>query len=278
MVSQIRDLAHAIDAARPPIDSGPGIDWSAVDTAWVSQIAAEGGVIQVNPRVPAEERARQLALIHYYREDKLEAARAAWAQQSGPPTDPNELAMVADMQATAGAEEALGTIARLRAYQPGEADTLLAELRFAQRDYAGAAAALESAFAIFRRDPWAHPRFTQKAVGRAQSLGTASPDIARRMIDALREPFSVRVADHRRRVAVAFLTANADFKGLCAGAVRALEPHVPWSGDFLALRRACYAETGDPRLDVATRDLNEYQTMEGLPLNRGVATRSAALR
>jgi spermidine synthase len=278
MVSQIRSLAHAVGATRPPIDSA-AIDWAAVDMSWVSQIAAEGGVIHLNPQAEAAERARQLALIHYYREDNLEAARAMWAQQSARPADQNEIAMVADIQATAGAPEASATIEHLRQYHSGEADVMLAELRFAQRDYEGAAEALERAFATFRTDPWALPRFTQKAVGRAQMLGATNPAIARRMIDALREPFEVKVADLRRRVAVAFLTASVDFKALCADAVGALEPDVPWVGDFLALRHNCYAETGHSRLADATRELNEFLLMEGLPLNAGVpATHSAGLR
>ena len=193
-----------------------------------------------------------------------------WTEQSSPPAEQNEIAMVADIQATAGAPEAVTTIERLRKFHSGEADVMLAELRFAQKDYAGSAAALESAFATFRRDPWALPRFTQKAVARAQALGSADPAIAGRMIDALREPFAVKVADIRRRVAVAFLTSYVDFKGMCAGAIGALEPNVPWAADFLALRRNCYAETGDVRLTAATKELGEYLSMEGLHLDAGV--------
>jgi spermidine synthase len=278
MVSQIRALAREVGATRPPVDS-TALDWAAVEMAWVSQIAAEGGVIQLNPQASPSDRIRQRALIHYYREDNLEAARVVWAQQSEPPADQNEVAMVADIQATAGAPEAVSTIERLREFHAGEADVMLAELRFAQRDYDGAATALERAFATFRRDPWALPRFTQKGVARAQLLGASNPGVAQRMIAALREPFAVKVADHRRRVAVAFLTSNVDFKALCADAIGALEPNVPWSGDFLALRRDCYAETGSTRLAAATRELNEYLSMEGLPLNAGVpATRSVELR
>ena len=277
MVSQIRALAHAVGATRPPIDAA-AIDWAAVDMSWVSQIAAEGGVIQISPQANPADRARQLALIHYYREDNPAAARAMWAQQSSTPADQNEVAMVADLQATAGAPEAMAMIERLRQYHTGEADVILAEALFAQRDYEGSAAALERAFAIFRRDPWALPRFTQKGVGRAQALGASNPAIARRMIEALKEPFAVKVADHRRRVAIAFLTSTADFKALCADAIGALEPNVPWVGDFLALRRDCYAETGSARLAAATRELNEYLLMEGLPLNTGVSTHSAGLR
>jgi spermidine synthase len=277
MVSQLRALAHAVGATRPPMDAAE-IDWAAVDTSWVSQMATEGGVIRTRLQASPAERARELALIQYYREDNLEAARAVWAQQSGIPDDPNELAMVADIQATAAAPEAMTTIERLREFQSGEADVMLAELRVAQRDPEGAADALERAFATFRRDPWALPRFTQKAVARAQMLGASSPALARRMIEALREPFAVKVADHRRRLAVAFLTSQADFKAMCADAIGALEPNVPWAGDFLSLRRDCYAETGSSRLAAATRELNEYLSMEGLPLDTGVSSPAASLR
>jgi hypothetical protein len=278
MVPQIRALAQAVGATRPAVEGG-AVEWSAVDMAWVSQIAAEGGVIQINPHASPEDRIRQRALIHYYREDNLDLARAVWSQQSNPPADQNEVAMVAEIQATAGAPEALTTIERLRTFHSGEADVMLAELRFAQRDYEGTAAALEAAFAAFRRDPWALPRFTQKAVARAQALGSAIPGLAGRMIEALREPFVVKVADIRRRVAVAFLTSHVDFKGTCADAIGALEPNVPWAVDFLALRRDCYAETGDVRLAAATRELGEYLSMEGLPLDAGVpATALGAIR
>jgi hypothetical protein len=187
--------------------------------------------------------------------------------------------MVADIQASAGAPEAMTTIERLREYHSGEADVMLAELRFAQKDHEGAAAALERAFNTFRSDPWALPRFTLKGVARAQMLGASSPALGRRMLEALREPFAVKVADQRRRVAVAFLASNVDFKALCADAIGALEPDVPWAGDFLAMRRNCYAETGHSRLAAATRELNEFLVMEGLPLDTGVSTtRSAGLR
>ena len=271
MVTQIRALAQAVGAIRPPVERG-SIDWAAVDMAWVSQIAAEGGAIQINPQATAVDRIRQRALIHYYREDNLEAARAVWAQQSAPPADQNEIAMVADIQATAGAPEAMATIERLHAYHSGEADVMLAELRFAQRDYEGAAAALERAFATFRHDPWALPRFTQKGVARAQALGAASPALARRMIEALGEPFAVKVADHRRRVAVAFLTSQRRLQGaLCrrnrrARAGRPVGRRLPRAAPRLLRRNR------NMRLAAATRELGEFLSMEGLPLNAGVST------
>ena len=274
IVNQIRTLARAVGATRPPTIGG-SIDWRVADMAWASQIVAEGGVIQINPQASRDDQARQRALIHYYLEENVDAARAAWMTQSQPPSDHNEVAMVADIQASAGAPEAIATIERLRQFNSSEADVMLAELKSAQGDVEGAAAALESAFATFRREPWALPRFTEKAVTRAQILGSANPAIARRLLAALAEPFAVKVADIQRRVVVAVLTRGVDFKGLCGDAIAALEPNVPWARDFLVMRQRCYEETGDPRLAAAPRELNEYLAMQGIPLGSGVSSTSA---
>ena len=273
IVSQIRALSRAMGVTRPAIVGG-SVDWRAVDMAWASQIVADGGEIRINAQSSRDDQARQQALIHYYSEANLDAARAAWQTQSQPPADQNEVAMVADIQASAGTPEAIGTIERLRQFNSGEADVMLAELRSAQGDLEGAAAALESAFAAFRRDPWTLPRFTEKAVTRAYALGIANPAIARRMVVALGEPFSLKVNDHPRRVVVAFLTRQADFRGLCGNAIAALEPDVPWVRDFLLMRRQCYLETGDPKLAVATRELNEFLSMQDFPLDAGLPATS----
>jgi spermidine synthase len=274
IVSQIRRLARAIGAARPATVGGP-VDWRTVDLRWASQIAAEGGDVEIDPQAPPAEQARRRALIHYYRAQNLEAARAAWMTHSPPPLDHNEVAMVAEIQASVGAPEAIGTIERLRQFHEGEADVMLAELRFVQGDFEAAAAALESAFVRFRQDPWALPRYTVHATMRAQMIGSRNPELARRMIAALSEPFAVKVADPQRLVTIAFLTERVDFKGLCGNAFGALEPDVPWAGDFLSLRRRCYEETGHERLALATRELNEYISMEGLRLDSGVSWTAA---
>jgi hypothetical protein len=86
------------------------------------------------------------------------------------------------------------------------------------------------------------------------------------LFDALKEPFSVRAADTPRLLARADLTVRFDFRGACQEAIGDLEPHVPWTGAFLALRRDCYQATGNPRLAAALRDLDEFLSREPLPL------------
>jgi hypothetical protein len=91
------------------------------------------------------------------------------------------------------------------------------------------------------------------------------------MFDALQQPFAVDATRLERDLLRANLARTADFKGLCRDAVGALETHVPWEAAFLALRRECYATTGDRRLDQASRDLIEFQSHEPMPLGAGIA-------
>jgi hypothetical protein len=198
------------------------------------------------------------------------SARRAWPRDSRGPAGPTELAVVAGIEAEAGSNTALPFIEQLRALQPGEADTILAELRLRQGKVPEAAAVLEAAFARFRHDPWPLTQLKQKAVALAGAIGDLDRDAARRMHAALREPFAVRAIDEDRLGTMANLTRVVDFPGLCRDAVGAFEPHVPWTGRFLGLRRDCYEAVGDPRLEIATRDIIEFMSAEGLPLESGI--------
>ena len=71
-------------------------------------------------------------------------------------------------------------------------------------------------------------------------------------------------------MAVAFLTTHVDFTTLCAGAIGAMEPSVPWESDFLVLRRRCYAETDDGGLPRRRAIWKSILRWKGLPLDAGV--------
>ena len=77
--------------------------------------------------------------------------------------------------------------------------------------------------------------------------------------------------EDERLIARATLTPAVDFKGLCRDAVGRLEPHVPWNQTFLSLRLDCYEATGDPRRDVARRELLDFLSREPLPLASGIS-------
>lgn len=272
VVSELRDFAKRLGASRPAMPDGDAVDWAAVDTAWVSFLGSEPSLAEIRVEEEPIERARRVAIVQFYRNRDLPAARAAWAEMRDEPRDRNELAMLAALDADAGLDSAEPLIAALRAHDEGEADALLATLRFRQERDGEAVTALESAFARFRTGPWALLRFKEQAVATAGAIGDRTPVLAQRLYDALQQPFSLQSVEHDRVMMRVTLSRRADFRGLCRDAVGRLEPHVPWNVDFLTVRRGCYEITGDPRLEIATKELNEYLSRESLPLAAGLPT------
>ncbi|MCU1382227.1 MAG: hypothetical protein JWL71_924 [Acidobacteria bacterium] len=265
LVADVRNLARATNAWRPPLDSDAGIAWPAVDTAWRNFVGWDL-FSSIARTLPQEERLRQAAMQRYYVDNDAAAARDIWRRQTEGARDPVELAMAADLEAEAGSDTALPLIDQLRAHQPAEADTILATLRFRQSRYDESAAALAAAFTRMRTDPWPLMRFTQKALELAATVATRQPSTARVMFDALEKPFSVRLADVSRIVTRTELAVHVGFKDACQAAVGETEPHVPWTQAFLIMRRDCYQLTTDARLAGAVRDLGEFIAREPLPL------------
>ena len=280
LTSAIRQLAAEVHADRPPMDNPAEVNWAAVDTAWVGYQAYENNLVNVDAVVRPDraEQARRQALVSYYQNRNAAAARQALeGQPSTAPRDPNELAMWADLAARDGADDtALPLIEQLRAFNPGEADSLLGALRVQQMRFDDAATALEHAFQDFQTSPWARMRFKQQALELAETVGKRSPALARRMFDVLQSPFSVDSLHEQRLLTRTALAQMADFKGLCRDALRPLEAHVPWTSAFLSVRRECYATVGDSLLARATRDTVDFVAHEPLPLGTGIERRSVA--
>jgi spermidine synthase len=268
LLAELRQLARTKGHSRPAFADPASIDWAAVDAAWVGYQATEQHLAGVEVSGLPEDRARQSALLLYYRDADLAAARTAWHQQTRPASGPTELAMLSDLEAEAGSDNAILAIEQLRRYQPGEADAILATLRFRQGRFDDAAAALEAAFTDFRASPWALNRFKERGVALASAVAVRRPDLAARMFQALQSPFAIRALEDERLASVANLTRLLDFDRQCRSAVAALEPHVPWTRSFLSLRRDCYRAVGDPRLGAAIRDLEDFVQAEPASLVR----------
>ena len=267
IVLELRQLAEVTGAAHPAFLSDPGIDWSAVATARVSYYMGQGWFGDLSPQGSPAEQARQRALMRYYENGDVAGTRDTWRQQAGgDPRDPTELAMVANFEADAGSDAAMPLIERMRAHSKIESDVTLAALRVRQANVDGATSALESAFTALRKDPWPALRFKQGALGIAATLGAKDPGAAKRLFEALREPFSVRSVDESRMLTAAELATRLDFATLCRQPVAGLEPFAPWNEGFLRMRRQCYGATNDPGLARATLDLEEFLSREPLPL------------
>lgn len=272
LTSNARALAGALDASQPRLDNPAAIDWPAVDTSWIGYAAAEAGVaVPAGGAVAsADENARRLALVSYYVNGNSGAARLAWARQTAAPRDQNELAMLADINASMGDDQARAYIEKLRPYDAGEADTILAILRARQSRFDEAATALESAFAQYQKEPWALLSFKQRAIDLANDLGSRSPQLAGRMWRALDKPFAVEAMREQRWMARVRAAQLMDFKNVCRETLAPFEPQAPWTSEFLEARRACYEAHGDSRVEIAARDLIALRGQQPLPLGTGV--------
>jgi hypothetical protein len=177
--------------------------------------------------------------------------------QPRPPAGPFELGMVATFLADAGDQQALAVLGELRAFEPIEADTILARLLFRQSRPEQAARALEAAFATYRKDPWPSRIIMLNALETTRNLARATPELGPRLFAAVRAPFAVYMLEEARfdtMVAIARVRQPAE---LCREALAPMEPHVPWRGDLLSWRMRCYRATGDPRAAHALADLDE---------------------
>jgi spermidine synthase len=257
-VTEIRQESRTKGSSRPPLEDEDAVHWPEIDTAYVSYNAAQGSA---EPRYvgPPAEQMRQQALIQYYQNDNRAAARELWQQQPEPPRDPTELAMLADISVSSGEEaQALAYIEHLRAFQPAEADALLATLRLLQGRLPDAAATVEAAMARLRTDPWPLVRFEERVLQIAKQIADRDPSLSPRMLDALGQPLALDALEDVRLTTRAEMTRNSNFSGLCGEAVSALGPHVPWTQSFLRLRQDCYQAANDSRLPLAVRDLDEF--------------------
>jgi hypothetical protein len=270
MVPAIYGLARTIDPAASPLkDAVPSP--AAVETAWVAFNVSERLFVDGTAQTPQGERARQAALRQYFEHNNVAAARALWHQQTDPPRNLTELAMAADLEAEAASEAALPLIERLRQWQPAEADIILATLRARQGRIGESTAALAAALERLRTDPWPLPWYKEKAMQLAEVLASSGPPQASRLYEALRQPFALRAQEDRRLELATAISRHVDFPRLCREPIDPLDEHPAWDPDFLRLRMECFRATNDPRLGRATRDLEDYLSVEVAPLGAGLS-------
>jgi hypothetical protein len=129
-----------------------------------------------------------------------------------------------------------------------------------------AADAVGAALRRLDTDPWPILRFKERAIQLAAILASRDSSLAPSMYEALGHPFAVHGIEDTRLVTRAEVTRRLAFGSLCVPAVGALEPHVPWTQEFLRLRRDCYQAANDPRAATAARDLDEYLVTLARPL------------
>jgi len=262
LIPDVRATARARGAHRPTIAAGR-VDWDRVDEAVVDARLVSG--VDFDDLLTHDQRRRFSGEQLLRAEAKLAWARAhyeeavdSWRRQPLEPRGPVELALVAESLAHMGDRQALAYVTALRAYQPIEADAILATYDFEVGDIASATAALEAAFSGYRRDPWPSRRIMSRALHLAERVARRDGALATRLYRALRDPFAVRVFDARRKQTLARISMKSDDSALCVEAMELFEPYPVWTQDALLARAECYEINSHERAERAWADLESF--------------------
>jgi spermidine synthase len=229
-------------------------------------VYSSAGEAPPSPGIAAGSLARRADAHALWTRRSRPAALQAWRAQDREPEGPQEIALVAEVMADAGEEEALEYLLALRAYQPAEADACLGRLRLRQGHHEAALQALESAFEAYRRDPWPSPLVMQGALDAVLEVAGQKPELGPRVLASLRPEFALRMLNEVR-LEEAFLVGSETEPGDgCAQLLEPVEPHAPFTKPWLEYRLRCYTREDDPRLVEAWDDLKRFEARGPEPL------------
>jgi spermidine synthase len=240
--ANLRNAARAINAHRPARFRG-NIDWAAVD----------GNAAMVfNDNTP------RAALADAYEKRQFARAYQIWAANPWPPLNSHELVAIAFSLAEAGDARAEGLIARLRNWQPLEAEAITARLRMRQGRLKEAAGHLLRAYSGYRNNPWPLPHLMRDSLDTALLLANDA-QAAPIVFEALSKPFAAGQWNDGRQV---IALGVAEKIGGCGpetiAALEVFEPYPLWRGHTLQLRASCYTRTRHRLAAQAQGDLEEF--------------------
>ena len=262
---QLRVLSRARHADKPSLTGG-AVDWNDVVDEWSAFQTSEG----TNPERPSvhtpEQQARARAQSALLLGDFPGVVRA-WRTQSREPRGPTELATVALALASSGDERLEPYLAALKLLEPIEADMIFARFLAKRARYEDATATLERAFAAYRRDPWPWLIVAQSAFDTAVEIASRAPELAPRLHTALAQRFAVSLFDEARLEALTAIAMRLKKVELCRPTLTQLEPFVPWRRNVLLWRAYCYEKLGDPRAELAVKELSEFESEQAPTLS-----------
>jgi spermidine synthase len=257
-VDDLRRRARSGQEDTPAVSGN--VDWAAVDRWRIAAATADGEVPTVDPGVTGEALRQALAQKTFI-EEKDGVVLANWRARPWEPVGSIEELVVAEALAQGGDEGASSWIDRLRPSHPVEADLLLGRLRWRQGRAQEAVEAFERAFAACRRDPWPFLTAVRNSFPIVHEIAMKDERLAGRLCDALAHPFAVALLEDERRL-LRLDVASRVGPGRYAEVVDEMEPNVPWRWGILELRARAYAETGNPRANLAKRELDQFMDQE----------------
>jgi spermidine synthase len=264
---EVMATARARGEARPDVKGD--VAWDRVDDEHITFRTSEGESGPPPPGLNSAQRMRAAAQAQYLA-GQWASVVELWQSQRREPSDPTELAIVAEAMAERGDEGALRYLEALRALQPAEADAIAARLWAHQGKLDDAMLALEATFARHRVDPWPMPMVIRHALELAADLAAQNRALAARVYAALKEPFAGDLQQELRMDVMLVAAGQLPLETACVEALSGLEPHVPWRLSVLSWRSRCYEAHRPALAGRAARELDEYLSGEAAPFGVGL--------
>jgi spermidine synthase len=262
-VSSFRLLANLMREDRPSISTGT-VDWPAVNQDRISMLLGLSEVPNAEEYGSETLQIRVAAYAAYLRGD-LKNALVLWKKLGREPDGLGELLMVAECTADAGMPEAQKYIDQVRLVLPMEADAFTASFLWHSGHPQEATKLVERLLRELRTDPWLNLPMTDRLLHLAEEIARSSSDneTLRAIYQGLSKPFSARNGDATRLGVLLHVGMKLDNNkpgDYTLGAIKPVEPNVPWQEHFLKLRADCYRTHHDARLAKAERDLAQYES------------------
>jgi spermidine synthase len=267
-VTDVRDIARARGEHQPRL-LDKHVDWERSTDEWIAFRASEGAEIRLHPQVTDAQRTRAYALVEFANA-RFPEVIGQWRSQPREPRGPTELAVLAVSNAELAEDAALVYIDQLRAFEPVEADAILARLRLRQGKLDQATDALVSSLTAYRSDLWPWPIMMNHALETAKELAQRHPPSVPALRRSLSEPFAGSMLDEARNEALLMLARSQELDASCADVLRPFEPYFPWILDLLAWRAQCYDLIHHAEAARAARELKEFTGAQPLVISDGL--------
>jgi spermidine synthase len=236
------------------------IDWEGVEDERMAISGIQGNVIpfffNASPGQVKRGQALQKCLDKNYTD-----TISLWELQPRQAKYPTDTALLALAYAETGNPKSQAFIDRLQSFDKSEAELLQGIFLKNQGRYREAADVLSQAFVTLRTNPWALYIITENALDAAQDVMAQDASQAPKLVEALKEPFSVMYMEWNRKGVGCFAASRIGAKETLPW-LESYEPNVRWDESFLQLRLQVYISTGNALESRARSDLELYKTQE----------------
>jgi hypothetical protein len=258
---QVVESSRARKCDRPKHVRGE-FDWNRVDSlAPVTEAVEERFPRPV--REESQNRRDWRLFVTYHGRNEYDKAMQLANAQKLEATEAMEIELLAESAVFAKDPSAEQWIEKCAQFHPLAATALRACLAATRQEGSAAADGLVKTFEGCRVDPWLRPTFLRQVLNTARSVASTGKDplLARRLCDALAQPFAADVMRDDRwmaRIEIAKLSDGNRFNPQLRDALEPYGRYPAWSHEFLSERLLAYHLWKDPRAIDAADDLRRF--------------------